>query len=97
LREIFFESSSGFSQHNKHALARGELTVERIELFTALGFESAGEAEVIAILAGTLFYLVWLDRARVLLHDADHNAAKVIGFAAHHFERELAREVEQRV
>jgi hypothetical protein len=66
-------------------------------LLAALRFESAGEAEVIAILAGTLFYLVWLDRSRVLLHDADHDAAKVIGFAAHDFKRELAREVEQRV
>src|SRR5690606_15280266 len=86
-----------FSQYDQHPFARGELAIQAVELLAALSAERAGNAQIVAVLARALLDLSRIDRPRMLLHDANHDAAKVIAASAHDLQRELARELHESV
>src|SRR5690606_31132703 len=86
-----------FSQYDHYPFARGELAIQAVELLAALSAECAGDAQIIAVLARALLDLSRIDRSRMLLHDADHDAAKVVAAPAHDLQRELAGELHESV
>ena len=68
-----------------------------IELRFALCMDRARHRQIVPILAGSLDDLLGWHRTRMLLDDAHHQAAKVVGALPHDLQRKVTRKLEQGV
>src|SRR3954469_9129993 len=72
-----------------------ELLVQRVELLARSGAHDAGHAEVTALAARPHFHRARIEVRGVLEHDLGHGLCETRLLAAHHLDREIARERQQ--